>query len=278
MQALARQLRASLMNITAYLKDVKEPYRSIATLDIFDQPPSPPLPPHSATMDDFLCSLVIWLIVCNTVQSAGNSTNSTGSTNNSTGDDYLCGKTFDSVNAVRECIDLNVLIRRLTESPKTGFFSFNPGVLIPSLEPPPDATWAVTLVGGVPQDVNADYIFWYDTGGLNYSNSSELGYDVCAIYFEPLGIYNNTDMRAQHDNGSCLAAFDLDCVAALEQQSEDFAMQLVGSPTALPNSNLTAGSLPGVCDSLAQMMTSALPKQCTPYINEGMVAKTFSYS
>lgn len=81
-------------------------------------------------------------------------------------------------------------------------------------------------------------------------------------------------MRAQHDDGSCLAAFDGDCVAALQQQSEDFALQLVGSPTALPNSNLTADSLPGVCESLAEMMTSALPNQCKPYMNEGMNVKT----
>jgi hypothetical protein len=88
-----------------------------------------------------------------------------------------------------------------------------------------------------------------------------------------LGVLNNTDMRAQHDNGSCLTAFDADCVAALKQQSEDYAFQLTGFPTALPNSNLTADSLPTVCNDLASMMTSALPKQCKPYMNEGMDSK-----
>lgn len=126
------------------------------------------------------------------------------------------------------------------------------------------------MLGGAPQDTSLDHSFWYHTGGLNYSDSLSLGYDVCAIYLEPFGILNNTDMRAQHDNGSCLTAFDEGCVAALQLQSEDFALQLVGSPTALPNSNLTADSLPGVCDTLAQMMTSTLPKQCKPYVNEGM--------
>lgn len=67
-----------------------------------------------------------------------------------------------------------------------------------------------------------------------------------------------------------MTAFDGDCVTALQEQSQDLALQLVGSPTALPNSNLTADSLPEVCDRLAEMMISALPKQCTPYMDEGM--------
>jgi hypothetical protein len=66
-----------------------------------------------------------------------------------------------------------------------------------------------------------------------------------------------------------MTAYDGDCVTALQEQSQDFALQLVGFPTALPNSNLTAGSLPGVCDKIAELMTSALPKQCKPYMDEG---------
>jgi hypothetical protein len=71
-----------------------------------------------------------------------------------------------------------------------------------------------------------------------------------------------------------MIAFDGDCVTALQEQSQDFALQLVGSPTALPNSNLTADSLPGVCDRIAEMMTSALPKQCIPYMDEGTKPNT----
>lgn len=167
---------------------------------------------------------------------------------------------------------------KLTRPCKTGFVTFNPGILIPSEPPPPNPTWAVTLLGGAPQNTSLDQSFWYFTGGLNYSDSLSLGYDVCTIYLEPRGILENTDMRAQHDNGSCLAAFDGDCVTALQQQSEDFALQLVGSPTALPSSNLTADSLPGVCDSLAEMMTSALPKPCKPYMDEGMSLKAHAYA
>jgi hypothetical protein len=130
------------------------------------------------------------------------------------------------------------------------------------------------LLGGVPQNTSLDQSFWYYAGGLNYSDSLSLGYDVCAVYLEPAGILNNTHARAQHDNGSCMTAFDGDCVTALQEQSQDFALQMVGSPTALPNSNLTADSLPGVCDRIAELMTSALPKQCMPYMDEGTKSHT----
>jgi hypothetical protein len=44
---------------------------------------------------------------------------------------------------------------------KTGYFSFSPGILLPSQEQPPNFTWAVTLLGGVPQNTSLDYSFWY---------------------------------------------------------------------------------------------------------------------
>jgi hypothetical protein len=152
---------------------------------------------------------------------------------------------------------------------QTGFFPFSLGTLIPSRDPPPNLTWGVSLLGGVPRDTTASYSFWLDTGGANYSDSLNLGYDVCAIYIDPWGIRDNTDSRAKYDNGTCLAALDAECVEALRDQSQDFAYQLVGSPTPLPNSNLTADSLPGVCDTIAKKMASAFPKQCTPFIDKG---------
>lgn len=112
------------------------------------------------------------------------------------------------------------------------------------------------------------YLYWYDSGGSNYSDSLGLGYDVCAITFLPHSVYNNTNARAQYDDGSCLAAFNSDCVDALRQQSQDIAFQLVGNPSPLPDSNLTATSLPEVCDKLAQAMSPALPQSCKPFMNE----------
>jgi hypothetical protein len=152
---------------------------------------------------------------------------------------------------------------------QTGFFPFNIGTLIPSRDPPPNLTWGVSLLGGVPRDTTASYSFWLDTGGANYSDSINLGYDVCAIYIDPYSIYDNTNSRAKYDDGTCRAAFDAKCVQALVSQSQGLALQLVGSPTPLPDSNLTADSLPGVCDTLAQRMASAFPKQCKQYMNEG---------
>ena len=216
-------------------------------------------------------SFAIWLTFCNAVHSADNTTNSTSS---NTSNEPLCGDSFDNANGVCLPCNCSIIPPKLTRPFKTGFITFNPGILIPSEPPPPNPTWAVTLLGGAPQNTSLDHSFWYNTGGLNYSDSLSLGYDVCAIYLEPLGILNNTDKRAQYDTGSCLAAFDEDCVTALQLQSQDFALQLVGSPTALPNSNLTADSLPSVCDRIAEMMTSALPKQCSPYVNEGMDSMT----
>jgi hypothetical protein len=127
------------------------------------------------------------------------------------------------------------------------------------------------LAGGIPENTTADYSIWYDSGGLNYSDSLGLGYDVCAISLSPRGIHNRSNLRTPYNNGSCLVAFDAKCIAAFEQQSEDFAMQLVGQPSAPPYSNLTADSLPGICDAIAQRMMSAPPRQCKPYINQGIL-------
>ena len=110
-------------------------------------------------------------------------------------------------------------------------------------------------------------VLWYNTGGLDYSDSLELGFDVCAIYFGT-GALNNTYRCSQYDNGSCLATFDTGCIDTVRQQSEDYAMQLVGSPTFLSDSNLTANSIVGVCDGIARRMAEALPQQCKPYYNE----------
>jgi hypothetical protein len=82
---------------------------------------------------------------------------------------------------------------------QTGLFPINPGVLIPSRSPPSNATWAVALVGGIPENMTADYSIWYDTGGLDYSNSLELEYDVCAISLNPRGIYNITNQDLSQD-------------------------------------------------------------------------------
>jgi hypothetical protein len=229
-----------------------------------------------ANMRRLLRLVAVWSVLYATVHSAENSTSGTDS------DQPLCGSTLDQANGVSEHAGVNESVQLVcvtNVTAQTGFFPFSVGTLIPSRDPPPNLTWGVSLLGGVPLDTTASYSFWLDTGGANYSDSLNLGYDVCAIYIDPSGIYDNTDSRAKYDDGTCLAAFDADCVQALMDQSNDLALQLVGSPTPLPNSNLTADSLPGVCDSIAQIMESALPNQCKPYLDEGqyLIAPLFRW-
>jgi hypothetical protein len=110
-------------------------------------------------------------------------------------------------------------------------------------------------------------ILWYNTGGLNYSDSLSLGFDACAIRFG-YGALDNTYRRGQYDNGSCLATFDAECINAVQRQAEESAMQLVGSPTYLSDGNLTANSIVGICDEISRRMATALPQPCKPYYNE----------
>jgi hypothetical protein len=216
--------------------------------------------------------VAVWSVFCAIVHSADDSTNSTNSTSGTESDQPLCGSTLDQANGVREHArveQISQLVCVTNMTVQTGFFPFSLSTLIPSRDPPPKLTWGVSLLGGVPRETTASYSFWLDTGGANYSDSLNLGYDVCAIYMDPYGIRDNTDSRAKYDNGTCLDAFDAYCVQAFMDQSNDLALQLVGSPTPLPNSNLTVDSLPGVCDTIAQRMASALPKECKPYFYEG---------
>lgn len=125
--------------------------------------------------------------------------------------------------------------------------------------------WALNLPdGSFVEDAVSD-LYWYNTGGQDYSNSLALGYDVCAILFG--GVRNNTHLRAQYDDGSCLAALDANCINALQQQAEALAMQSVGMITPLSNDNLTADSLPAVCASVGAGMNASLPPVCEPYFN-----------
>lgn len=125
----------------------------------------------------------------------------------------------------------------------------------------------MSLSAGSPVNTTVQKILWYNTGGLDYSDSLSLGFDACAIHFGD-GALNNTILRSQYDNGSCLATFDGGCVEAVSRQSEEFAMQLVGSPTFLSDGNLTANSNVGVCDEITRRMATSLPQQCKPYYNE----------
>ncbi|KAF2162473.1 hypothetical protein M409DRAFT_27098 [Zasmidium cellare ATCC 36951] len=101
--------------------------------------------------------------------------------------------------------------------------------------------------------------------GANYSDDFGLGYDVCGMNFGPFP--DNTNLRGQADNGSCTTMFDADCVNAIELAVQQYALDLVANPTPEPNSNLTQQSLPGVCNSIGEMLQSNIPQECTKYVN-----------
>lgn len=104
---------------------------------------------------------------------------------------------------------------------------------------------------------------WYDSGGANYSDDLALGYDVCSIILPD--ITNNTLLRGQSDNGTCLSTFDASCVQALQAITEQLANTLVQNPTPLPHSNLTAASLPNVCDDITTSLMAGFPRECSPF-------------
>jgi hypothetical protein len=106
----------------------------------------------------------------------------------------------------------------------------------------------------------------YDPGGLNYSNSLGLGYNVCAISLSPRGINDENDLRALCYNGSCLDAFDAECIAAFKQLLEDIVVQLIGQPSPPPysvNSGLPFGRTGDTCEA-----TASGSNQSSNYVND----------
>ena len=83
----------------------------------------------------------------------------------------------------------------------------------------------------------------------------------------------NITMDAQyngrHDNGTCLSAFDQDCIDALQTQAINRANLLVTTPSSYgPNSNLTNGALPNICVDIANNIKNIFPPECKKYWNE----------
>lgn len=106
----------------------------------------------------------------------------------------------------------------------------------------------------------------YNTGGANYSDDIHLGYDVCAIFLWPDNLYDNTILRGQSDNGSCYQTFDDNCANALMNAAQGYATW-IDHASPLPNSNLTAESLPTVCSDIRDQMAAKLPDECQAFIN-----------
>jgi hypothetical protein len=104
---------------------------------------------------------------------------------------------------------------------------------------------------------------WVSTNQVNYSDNFNLGFDAC--YFQ-LPISTNTILRGQNDDGTCISTLNSACVNDLQVAANAYAVQLVGTGGGLTN-NLTSDSLPGVCNTIAEMVSKNFPQSCAPFVN-----------
>ncbi|KAK3725455.1 hypothetical protein LTR37_000425 [Vermiconidia calcicola] len=127
----------------------------------------------------------------------------------------LCNQTFEEANA-------------------TGVYPFDSGVnYLGSADKTHRASWAFTIYEN---DTSIQPTVWYSAHGANYSDSFGLGFDVCAISLQNITL--EAQYNGQRDNGSCLAAFDQDCVVALRELGIATANSLVTEPSSYgPNSS-----------------------------------------
>lgn len=99
-----------------------------------------------------------------------------------------------------------------------------------------------------------------------------LPFSGCTLFMGSLS--ENLIRRAQTDSGNCSKMLDNDCIEALQYQLEQIAFWLVANPTdnSPAPSNLTAGSLPRVCNDIHQAVTSdrAVPDACAKFVGPQM--------
>jgi hypothetical protein len=129
-------------------------------------------------------------------------------------------------------------------------------------------SWALTLLqpSNVPANsTRTEVSLWASTNGANYSNNFDLGYDACYFFAAPLLL--NTIYRGQDDDGTCSSTLDSAWIKDLQAAASKYAFQLVGGLTPGTISNLTTGSLPGVCASIAAMVTKDFPSSCAVFFN-----------
>ena len=154
---------------------------------------------------------------------------------------------------------------------QTGVFSFDPGVRQGQQDGQPDndsgmalnASWAYTIYQN---ESSIQPTIWYSTHGADYSDSFSLGYDVCAISLQNVTL--EAQYNAQKDNGTRLSAFDHYCVDALRSLGIATANNLVESPLSYgPDSNLTNGVLPDICDTISNKIKNNFPSECKKFWN-----------
>ena len=129
-------------------------------------------------------------------------------------------------------------------------------------------SWALTLLqpSNVPANqTHTELSLWVSTNGVNYSDNLNLGFDACYFWLSPL--LANSIFKGQNDDGTCSSTLSSACINSLQEAASKAAQQIVGGLTPGSISNLTSTSLPGVCTSIAAMVTRNFPSSCTAFFN-----------
>ncbi|EME81898.1 uncharacterized protein MYCFIDRAFT_87057 [Pseudocercospora fijiensis CIRAD86] len=155
----------------------------------------------------------------------------------------LCDDTFDKANA-------------------SSVYTYAPDLRTITSRPAP-VSWAYTVYHNAS---TLQAVWWYNTGGANYSDDFGMGYDVCAFRLRNLTSLATWNAYIKNDDGSCNKTLDDDCIKDLKKLARRTAIAQVGE--ASPASNLTEGALPKVCSAIGTTILNNLPKTCKKYFDE----------
>ncbi|KAF7189911.1 hypothetical protein HII31_08733 [Pseudocercospora fuligena] len=156
----------------------------------------------------------------------------------------LCDDTIDKANA-------------------SSIYTYEPDLHSRNGRPAP-VSWAYTVYHNA---TTTQSVWWYNTGGANYSDDFGTGYDVCTFRLTNVTELAKWNAYINNDDGSCEEAFDDDCVKDLKKLARKTAEDQVGESS--PASNLTEGALPKVCSTIGNIIQNDMPKKCKKFFEGG---------
>ncbi|KXT04931.1 hypothetical protein AC578_3476 [Pseudocercospora eumusae] len=155
----------------------------------------------------------------------------------------LCDDTIDKANA-------------------SSVYTYSPDLTTFNARPAP-VSWAYTVYQNA---TTMQAVWWYNTGGANYSDDFGIGYDVCTFRLRNVTALATWNAYINNDDGSCDKTLGDDCIKDLKKLARDTAVQQVGESS--PAANLTEGALPKVCSTIGDILQSNMPKNCKKFFNE----------